>query len=457
MQCLRLLLLLTTLATGLMAAPLPNVKEANKKKIDQACLWLQQPWPGTATNGVLNLCDLPEADVLKLFKERIKPLKLSEERAKELIAQLGSKSDDEAKSAFDELCVLDVRLAMKPTKAFEFAPQGIIRQRLTAAMEMYGGNMDRYQWCKIDFRSGAMRQPDGKFKVFLNLALDNMPDKPADFKTVFDTEFDGRKGMSSSFRHEVSEVLCDSWYRFARATFVLERMTHPDAKALLETMAEGHPEAFPTVYAKAALKRKQAKPIPFDINTNWADLASDDDTKMTLAALTMRQHLDTVTPFLVKALKPVSLSDKELNQHLIDLGSEDEATAKKAIEALTLNDPRHFKTLAELDELPPNELSRSRLLELLRSEKFDSWKGMNLVTSKFTENGCQLQTPKYYTAISSRPGSEITALTTRSYNAVHLLNTDPSAEAKKLLETLAKGHSKAKLTFVAKMALESRP
>jgi hypothetical protein len=457
MSCLRLLFVMTCFVSGLIAAPLPNVKEANKKKIDLAVLWMQHPLPGNGVSGILTLCDLPEVDVLKHFKEQIKPLKLTEERAKELIAQLGSKNDDEAMQAFEELRVLDLRLAMKPTKAFDHAPQGVIRQRLTAALEMYGYDMDRYKWCKINFTTGAMKQLDGKFKLYTSLSLDNMPDKPVDFKTVFDTEFGGQKGMSASFQHEVKDVHCESWYRFARATFVLERMTHPDAKTLLEAMAEGHPEAFPTVYAKAALKRKQAKPLPFDINANWADLASDDDAKMTLAALTMRQHLDTVTPFLTKTLKPVSLSDKELKQHLTDLGSEDEAVAKKAIEALTLNDPRHFKSLAELDELPPNELSRSRLLELLRREKFDSWKGMNLVTSNFTENGCYLQTPKFLTAISSRAESDITALTTRSYIAVHLLSTDPSAEAKKLLETLAKGHSKARLTLVAKKALESRP
>jgi hypothetical protein len=457
MNCPRVLVLLVACVQAAVAAPLPNTKEAKKQKLEHAFLRLQAPWPGSAASQVIILCDIPEADVLRHLKPQIKPLKLSEDRAKELIAQLGSAKDAEAQAAFDELRLFDVRLAMKPTKAFEYAPQGVIRQRLTAAMEMYGADIDRYKWCKIDFTKGAMKQPDGKFKIFESLSLDNMPGKPEDFKTVFDTEFEGRKGRSSSFLHEVSEVQNDAWFRFARATFVLERMTHPDAKALLETMAEGHPDALPTVYAKAALKRKEAKPVPFDIKSSWVDMASGDDSRMCLAAVAMHQHLDTVTPFLAENLKAVSLSDKGLNQLLKDLGNDDdEKKAKQALEALTLNDPRYFKTLVELDKLPPNELSRSRLLEFFHGEKFDGWKGQQIELVDFGEHGCWAKLRKYTAVIYGRAGNHNSPITNRAHIAIELLKADPTPAAKKVLEVLAKGHPKATMTMLAIEALKSR-
>lgn len=150
-----LLVAAALLATTAVAAPVPNTKEAKRKEMDRLYGILQYYGPTSAVAGLLPLSAMPADDVVPYLASKLKPVKLTEERAKELIADLGSDDMKVAEAAFEEMRYFDTRLVMTPQDAFALAPQGPARQRLVAAWEGY--RIDHYADSKLEITKGPSR------------------------------------------------------------------------------------------------------------------------------------------------------------------------------------------------------------------------------------------------------------------------------------------------------------
>jgi hypothetical protein len=226
------LLVLLSVLIGLMAslsvaASGPGDKEETKElEALWADLYKDEP---DASNAVLKLFKQPDKAV-PFLKAKLRPLKLDADRCKQLLKDLGSKDEKVWKAAWDELDYRDPRLAIDLQTLMKDVSETPARTRMV--------------------------------ELCIQLEADSLTGKDVQIKPVGDDGFNFTADNGSYWaEHRIDRIGKPpwapkmSWSRAARGVAILEQIGSAEAVKVLEQMADGHPDAFPTKAAKESLKR----------------------------------------------------------------------------------------------------------------------------------------------------------------------------------------------------------
>jgi hypothetical protein len=235
------------------AAPVPKESmEVRNKKVEELWGLLADTDEAIRSRALLELANRPKLDVTAYLKTKLKPLKLTAERATKLITELGDDKEEVAQAAFDEMKYFDPALALDLTAIFK-AADGPLRMRRLAAMYVSYANegLDAFNWCIVEEVQGFKPNPK---KPQIMFSIKNDPNKPAGFETHLDRA-GHQGGVVNSSEFKLGRPCTKEWSRLTRAIIVLEHLNTPEAISVLETMATGHEDAEPTKAAKEALAR----------------------------------------------------------------------------------------------------------------------------------------------------------------------------------------------------------
>ena len=187
----------------------------------------------TAGRALLKFAIRPD-DTVNYLKEKLKPLNLSTERAKQLLAELGGDDEKAMQAAFDEFMYFDPRLALGDEELREALLDRPASRRLGAVLcDLPVDGLCGGQW--------HWNSPDNKVYRF------NYGEEIRDRDVAISVAGIGTQGRKSS------------WVRAVRAVALLEQIGTPRAAAILKDLATGHPDAAPTKAATVALKRMRKK------------------------------------------------------------------------------------------------------------------------------------------------------------------------------------------------------
>jgi RNA polymerase sigma factor (sigma-70 family) len=183
-----------------------------------------------ASRAVLRFASMPQT-ALKIFQERLVPLRADKEKIRKLIADLDSDKEPVWKGAMESLSYLDPLLAFGPEEVLAEAITPVGKQRLAAVLTQSDPMM---------FANGS-------------ISIRNIGDNRFNFVVS-----DLRRGVRTQesmfgLEHDINAIRRPTWIRAARAVAILESLGTPDALELLKEMATGHPDALPTVTAKGAV------------------------------------------------------------------------------------------------------------------------------------------------------------------------------------------------------------
>jgi hypothetical protein len=230
--CLVVATLLAVLAfsptvVGTSFAPVP---EPSEKEL--ASWWADlEKGDEEASRALLKLAENRNAAV-SFLKKTMKPLKIDRDRVNDLLESLGSDREAVWMAAFEELEYFDPRLAIDLETLMAGVSQAPARQRL---VEVLSGRKPG-SLAGLTIELGTLGNGDG-----FNFTSNN---------------------GSWWAEHKVSRINANAWgnprkkwTRSVRAIVLLEHIGTPDAIAVLTNMATGHPDAQPTIAARAALKR----------------------------------------------------------------------------------------------------------------------------------------------------------------------------------------------------------
>jgi hypothetical protein len=227
-------LALVVLAPSLPAAPLPRPSpEEVRKELDVLWVDLLSSDELTAGRALLRFAARPDAAV-NYLKEKLAPLNLTKGRAKQLLADLGGDDERAARAAFDEFLYFDPRLALGDQELRDALLDRPASRRLGAVLlDLPIDALWREKW--------HWYSPDNKVYRF------NHGPEVENRDVAIEVGGIGAHGRKSS------------WVRAVRAVAVLEQIATPGAKAILEGLATGHPDAAPTKAAIVALRRLRKK------------------------------------------------------------------------------------------------------------------------------------------------------------------------------------------------------
>jgi hypothetical protein len=212
------------------AAPLPRPSpEKVRQELDALWLDLLSADELTAGRALLKLAAWPD-DTVGYLKERLEPLQLTRERAKQLLADLGGANEKTARSAFAQLQYFDPRLVLGDQELRAALVDPATDRRLAEVLldlPMHALGTGYWHW----------NSPDNKvYRFTQGPKIQNRDIAIA----VKDLGTQGRKA---------------TWIRAIRAIALLEQIGTSEAKKLLESLATGHPDAAPTRAAQTALHR----------------------------------------------------------------------------------------------------------------------------------------------------------------------------------------------------------
>jgi hypothetical protein len=211
-----------------MAAPAPSLdKVAKKKELETLWAELYKDEPAS-TAAAIKLFRQPEHTV-PFLKEKLRPLKLEAAGCRKLLGELGSNDEKTWKAAWDELDYLDPRLAID----------------LPTLMSEVTTNPARTRMVELCSDRDA----------------DSLSGQDVQIRPVGDDGYNFFSKGSWWAEHRVERIgkyrwlPKKSWTRAARGIAILEQIGSPEAKKVLQQMAAGHADAFPTRAAKESLKR----------------------------------------------------------------------------------------------------------------------------------------------------------------------------------------------------------
>lgn len=224
------LTLLLASGTSTPAAPVPKPSpEQLREELDAAWADLLSADEQVAGRALLRLASRP-AEAVEYLKERLRPLKLTKERATKLLADLGCQDEKLARAAFEELGYFDPRLALGDEEIRDALLDKPASRRLGAVLcdlPIDGLSGEKWHWYS----------PDNKVYRFNCGAA------------VHDRDAAVNVGLIGTVGRKAS------WARATRAVVVLEFINTPKARAILDEMATGHPDAAPTKAAQLARQR----------------------------------------------------------------------------------------------------------------------------------------------------------------------------------------------------------
>ena len=216
------------LVSPLAAAPLPVNKEAKQKELDGLWADLVKDEPA-ASLAVLRLYKQPDHAV-PFLKAKLRPLKLDADRCNQLLKELGSDDEKVWKAAWDELDYLDPRLAIDLPTLMQNVTDNPARTRMV--------------------------------ELCSTRAADSLAGKDVQIQPVGKDGYNFRADNGSWWAEHKIERMGSSywnpkkaWTRATRGVAILEQLGTPEAARVLEQLAEGHADAFPTKAAKESLGR----------------------------------------------------------------------------------------------------------------------------------------------------------------------------------------------------------
>jgi hypothetical protein len=219
-----------------LAAPVPKadgtLSKARLKEFDEQWKQLSQS-SNESVQATLWFAKQPETT--HYIKQKLRPLKMEEKEAKQLIAKLFSEQEDEWKEAERDLVERCPLLAMPITDVWAEAKTHAERRRLAWVLLGKISNHENDQYELKEHAGGV-------------------------FTLVFSNWENGRQKSSIAVKVDASvidQINNQKWQRLQRAIYLLEHIGTPEAVKIIEEMATGHPEASPTKTAKEALKRIQ--------------------------------------------------------------------------------------------------------------------------------------------------------------------------------------------------------
>jgi hypothetical protein len=232
------------------AAPVPKeAPEVRTKKLEELWGLLLVSDEASSTRALLELTARPKADVVAFLDGKLKTLTLTADRARTLLADLGSETPEVATAAFEELSVLDPRLVMTVADVLKDLPDGRHRQRVVAVLT--NRPLDTFEGYSLVYQSAAELSAKFGREFPANIQMDALPNRPLGANPIL-------RG-STSLAETVAELSRSGWQkdwgRATRAVMLLEHIGTPAAVKVLERMATGHADASPTKAAKDALKR----------------------------------------------------------------------------------------------------------------------------------------------------------------------------------------------------------
>ncbi len=319
------------------AAPVPKatVPPADAERLWKECAWSRD----NTAEAVCRLLAEPESAVAFLRK-KMPQLTLTKDRAAKLIAALGSEKEAEWRAAYDEMRVLDPRLAMDFPGAWGLAETHLQRARLAC---LIGGE---YQagWELYDIRLKPPAPP-----LFPNWHLD--------FKRLPGTEkiplpknfFTGVGNLHLTPEHVGGYD--HEWSRYLVGVRLLERIDSAVSRRLLDELALGHPDASPTKAANAARARlKKGNGTPARVTFLGRDISPLArwekwfwDTRLDSQLDVLFEYLDrpkeTVASFR-QMVRPVKLDGPRADALLADLFGNDESKWKAAVHEFNRADVR---------------------------------------------------------------------------------------------------------------------
>ena len=224
----RSLFLALTLVGPLAAAPLPVNKEAKAKELEGLWADLMKDEPA-ASLAVLRLYKQPEHAV-PFLKAKLRPLRLDADQCTKLLKDLGSDDEKVWKAAWDELGYLDPRLAID----------------LPTLMQNVTDNPARTRMVELCSERPA----------------DSLAGKDVQIRPVGKDGYNFFADNGSWWAEHKIERIGGSvwnpkkaWTRATRGVAILEQLGTPEAVQVLEQLASGHADAFPTKAAKESLGR----------------------------------------------------------------------------------------------------------------------------------------------------------------------------------------------------------
>jgi hypothetical protein len=175
-------------------------------------------------------------DTVSYLNNRLQPLKLSKERLNALLADLASDNDKKAQAAYNELAYFDPRLALDDEALQDLLLNDPAARRLGDILCDLPINTlvgPQWHWCSPD--RVVLRFNDTHAKI---------------------TNRDAAIAVANIGHHGVNKK---QWLSAMRAVAVLEQIGTPEAIAVIERFAGGHPDAEPTKAARRVLERLKKK------------------------------------------------------------------------------------------------------------------------------------------------------------------------------------------------------
>jgi hypothetical protein len=184
------------------------------------------------------------SDAVPFLKEKLKPLKLTKERAAKLITDLASVDEKVATAAFAEMRYFDPRLAVGSVNDLRATlldnPDSARRLgSLLCDMEMDAMSANQFHWYSPDNKVLRFNCGEKISNIDTSITVDNIGSE-----TIMSLGKSSRKA---------------TWTRAIRAIVVLEHNGSAEALKFLEELAGGHADAAPTKAAKVACDRLKAQ------------------------------------------------------------------------------------------------------------------------------------------------------------------------------------------------------
>lgn len=224
-----------TPATDAFAAMSSSTRPAETLEDDWTALGGEEP---DASAALLRLSRKPD-EFVTFAQSHFIPVKLTEAQLAPLLVELGSNDDDTWRAAYEKLQYFDPRLAIELQELIDKTEDP---RTLTRLIEVLS--------------SGERGSLQGK-----EVGLNPFPSGGGNFFT--ETE-NGRTAWWAENRLDHLNVpRLDSgkpgWNQVVRGTMLLEHIGTPDARAIVDAMATGHPDVQPTRVAIAAIKARLVK------------------------------------------------------------------------------------------------------------------------------------------------------------------------------------------------------
>jgi hypothetical protein len=198
----------------------------------------------------------------------------------------------------------------------------------------------------------------------------------------------------------------------------------------------------------------------------WADLEKPEPWS-TRALLDFSSRPDDTVAFLKEHLKPLKMDQKDLDELLQSLGSDDEKVWKPAFEQLEYFDPRLTEDLATLMQNATEPVGRNHLVEILSGYPPGIIKN-STITLQHPRHSSVFQfksegefSPKVWLVEDtvSKLDSDVSQIHlrkwTRADRAIVLLQHIGTPAAFSILKSMATGNPDARPTIIARVAVES--